>query len=90
MSNKEWQRVVNQKVLAIRDFANGEDSYIFNPVLLYLDLTNEHVSEVTPLNGKGQITSIFHSFQKGLMEGQIMFNPNTDTRPLWIIDDNIK
>lgn len=89
MSNKEWQRVVNQKrVLAIRDFANGEDSYIFNPVLLYLDLTNEHVSEVTPLNGKGQIKIDF-SFLSKRSDGWTDYVPkpkNTDTRPLWIID----
>jgi len=89
MSNKEWQRVVNQKrVLAIRDFANAEDSYIFNPVLLYLDLTNDHVSEIKPLNGKGEIKIDF-SFLSKRSDGWTDYVPkpkNTDTRPLWIID----
>ena len=89
MSNQEWQRVVSQKrVLAIRDFANAEDSYIFNPVLLYLDLTNDHVHEVKPLNGKGKIQVDF-SFLSKRSDGWTDYVPkpkNTDTRPLWIID----
>ena len=34
MKKNEWQRVIDQKrIHAIRNFADAEDSYMFNPVI---------------------------------------------------------
>jgi DGQHR domain-containing protein len=89
MKDNEWQRVVDTKrVLDIRSFASRDNSFLFNPVLLYVDLSNKHVKEIKKLNGKGTLQVDF-SFLKKRSEGWTDYVPRPgegDTRPLWIID----
>jgi DGQHR domain-containing protein len=92
MKKNEWQRVIDQKrIHAIRNFADAEDSYMFNPVILYADLNSEHISVVNPIDDgdEGEIQVDFTFLSKtpeGYWTDYIPIPKNQDTRPLWIID----
>ena len=89
MSDDEWQRVVDVKrIQDISSFIGAEDSYIFNPVLLYVDKNNPYLKETKKLNGKGEIEISF-DFLLERKEGFVDYVPKPgqgDVRPVKIVD----
>ena len=85
-----WQRVVDkQRVLEIRNFAEGPENYLFNPVLLHVNLDqHDCIKVMKPLNGRGKLRVNFDFLQKR-PAGWTDYVPkpgDKDTRPFWIID----
>ena len=89
LGDEQWQRVVDVK--RIRDIANfieAKDSYIFNPVLLYVDKNHPSVTESRKLNGKGKLEISF-DFLLDRKEGLVDYVPKPgqgDVRPFKICD----
>lgn len=89
LGDEQWQRVVDVK--RIRDIANfieAEDSYIFNPVLLYVDKNHPSITEKKKLNGKGKLEVSF-DFLLDRKEGFVDYVPKPgqgDVRPFKICD----
>jgi len=89
MSDNEWQRVVDVKrIKDIANFIGAEDSYIFNPILLYVDRNSPYLKETKKLNGKGEIEISF-DFLLDRKEGFVDYVPKPgqgDVRPVKIVD----
>ena len=93
MPDNQWQRVVNvSRIRDISKFIDKADSFIFNPVVLYLDTTtNSEYAELTVIdldNGKHK-AQINFDFLAEKNTGFVDYDPIPDARdlrPLKIVD----
>ena len=89
LDRNKWQRVVNHKRIDdIRNFANTEGKSLLNPVLLYVDKTDDSVHEMDKLNGDGKLRIDFDFLKErqGVFHDYLPFPFEKDLRPVWIID----
>lgn len=87
LDKNKWQRVVdNERIEQIREFAEGEENNLLNPVLLYVD--KEDVTIETG-NGDHRIVKIPFDFlveRYGVFTDYFPLPEDKDSRPIWIID----
>jgi len=93
MPDNQWQRVVNvDRIKDISKFIDKEDSFIFNPVVLYLDATkNSEFFELSVIDSeKGTYKSeINFNFLASKITGFVDYDPlphARDLRPIKIVD----
>ena len=93
MPDNQWQRVVNvSRIRDISKFIDKEDSFIFNPVVLYIDTTtNSEYAKLSAIDHyKGKLKAkINFDFLASKNIGFVDYDPIPDARdlrPLKIVD----